>query len=289
MSLSTRSAALALLAISAFAQRPARAEPPSASGSAGSVCAQAYEQAQELRQSGKLLQARVQLESCAQDVCPDFIRNDCVTWDGEIRTEIPTVVFAARSAGRDLSAVRVSLGQRLLASHIDGEAIELDPGEYDFEFAVEGMPPVTEHVLLARGERNRLLRAEFGAPSNSKEPSSDTELASPAPTRSWVLPAVFGGLGALGLAGFGAFGAWGHAGESSLKVTCSPHCSKDQIASVRTKYTAADASLAVGVVSLGLATYFALRASPERSAAQGSPLDVQANAHGFSATYREAF
>jgi hypothetical protein len=235
-----------------------------------------------------LLQARTELATCAQDACPGFIRSDCLNWDGEVRAEVPTVVFAARSAGRDLSDVQVSVGQRVLTSHIDGEAIELDPGEYDFVFTAAGLMPLTQHVLLARGERNRLLRAELSPPA--KDAGAGGELAPKAlAPRSWVLPVVFGGFGAIGLAGFGVFGAWGHAAESNLKDTCSPQCSKGQISSVRTKYAVADISLAVGVASLGLATYFALREGSEQPAQLSSPIDVQATAHGLCATYQGAF
>ena len=213
----------------------ARAEPGNAKLSSApdtSACVQAYEQAQEQRQSGQLLEARGQLEVCARAACPKFIRSDCLTWDDELRAEIPTVVFAARSSGRDLSDVQVSLGERLLSARIDGEAIELDPGAYDFEFQLNGMPPVTQHVLISRGEKNRLLRAEFEPAASGPAPDSGTS-PPPNPQRSWALPVIFGGVGVLGLAGFAGFGALGHSAESQLEKTCSPHCDKDQIANVR--------------------------------------------------------
>lgn len=292
MSVTARSL-LAVIALSSLSVSTARAEgapakPHAAALSGGSLCAQAYEQAQEQRQSGKLLEARVQLETCAQDACPEFIRSDCLNWDSEVRTEIPTVVFAARSAGTDLSDVQVSAGQRVLTTHINGEAVELDPGEYDFEFSATGMKPLTQHVLLARGERNRLLRAEL-SPLVKDISVGEAPPSLTGARRSWALPVVFGGFGVAGLAGFGVFGAWGHAAESNLKDTCSPRCSKSQISSVRTKYAVADISLAVGVASLGLATYFALREGPEQRDQLSSPIDVRANAQGLSAIYQGAF
>jgi len=248
---------------------------------------QAYEQAQEQRQSGKLLEARAQLDVCAQDACPEFIRSDCLNWHDELRAEIPSVVFAARSAGRDLSEVRVSLGQRLLAARINGEAIELDPGEYDFEFQPSDMKPVTQHVLISRGERNRLLRAEFAPTTLS--PAADSTKPVAQERRTWLLPGIFAGVGVLGLTGFVAFGALGHSAESELETTCSPHCNQDQIANVRTKYTVADVSLLVGVGSLGLASYFVLRKDHEPRAAQRLPLDVRASARDLSLSYQGAF
>ena len=282
---------LALVALGALPISKARAEESDTKDSASAECVRAYEQAQEQRHSGRLLEARVQLQGCARDACPEFIRSDCTAWYGELQAEVPTLVFAARSAGRDLTDVRVSLGQRVLASRIDGEAIELDPGEYDFQFAAPGMQPLTQHVLISRGERNRLQRVEFiplakeaEAPVGRAAPSLP-----PLPQRSWVLPAVFGGVAVLGLSSFGVFGGWGHAAESRLQTTCSPHCSKDQLSSVSTKYAVADVSLAVGVASLGLAAYFALSSSPERRAARTPSFDVHASARGLSASYQGAF
>jgi hypothetical protein len=104
-----------------------------------------------------------------------------------------------------------------------------------------------------------------------------------------VLPAVFGGVAVLGLAGFAVFGTRGRSAESRLQTTCSPHCSEDQISSVRTQYAVADVSLGVGLASLGLAAYFALRSSPEQRAPQTSSFDVQASPRALSASYQGAF
>ena len=294
MSLTIR-ATLALLTLGSLSIGTARAGEPDTgptstpADSASAVCVKAYEQAQEQRHSGKLLAARVQLQSCAREECPEFIRNDCAAWYDALQAEMPTVVFAARSARRDLTDVRVSLGKRVLTSRIDGEAIELDPGEYDLEFSAPGMQPLTERVLISRGERNRLQRVEL-LPSVTGADAVGKPASLPAPTqRSWLAPAVLGGVAIVGLSSFGVLAAWGHSAESALETTCSPHCSEAQISSVKTKYTAADVSLAVGLASLGLATYLALSSSPEPRVAQTLPLDVRASAHGLSATYQEAF
>src|SRR6187431_256159 len=294
MSLTIRST-LALLTLGALSISTARAQQPHASSSstpadsASAACVQAYEQAQEQRHSGSLLAARARLQSCAREECPEFIRNDCAAWYDALQAEMPSVVFAARSAGRDLSDVRVSLGKRVLTSRIDGEAIELDPGEYDFDFAAPGMQPLTEHVLISRGERNRLQRVEL-VPSVAGADAVGKPVSLPAPAqRSWLAPAVFGGVALVGLSSFGVLAAWGHSAESTLDATCAPHCSEDQISSVRTKYVAADVSLAVGVASLGLATYLALRSGPEQRVAHILPFDVRASAQGLSASYQEAF
>jgi hypothetical protein len=274
-----------LPARNAGAQQNARknSAPPSA---AGAACVRAYEQAQEQRQSGKLLQARGALESCARDECPGFIRSDCVAWYGEVQSELPTVVFAARSEGRDLADVRVSAGQRVLTSRVDGKPIELDPGEYDLEFSALTMQSVRQHVVVLRGERNRLLRVELVP---LQRPHSSIRAVAPEAERAWLLPGIFGGVAVLGLSSFGAFGAWGRSAESKLESTCSPRCSPDQISGVRTKYLIADVSLGMSVASLGLAAWLALSAGGEQRAAHSSPLDVRASTDGLRASYRGAF
>jgi len=275
-----------LFALGSLSSGEARADDTDTTNPATAACVRAYEQAQEERQSGKLLEARVHLQGCAQDTCPGFVRSDCTAWYQEVQAEVPVVAFVARGAGRDLTDVRVSSGQRVLASRIDGQGIELDPGEYDFQFTAPGMQPIARHVLISSGER-LVQRVEF-VPVR-EESSEGRAAASPPPQSSTVLPAVFGGAAVLGLAGFGVFGALGHSAESNLEATCSPHCREDQISKVRTRYAVADVSLAVGVASLGLAVYFALNASSERRAAQSPSFDVQASAHALNASYRGAF
>ena len=279
---------LALFALGSLSIGKARAEDAEITNPATAACVRAYEQAQEERQSGKLLEAREHLQACARDACPGFIRSDCTAWGHELEAEVASVVFSARSAGRDLTEVRVSSGPRVLASRIDGQAIELDPGEYDFRFTAPGMQPVTRHVQLSRAER-KLQSVEFVPLPKTPSAGEGAPLPPPLEPRSALLPAVFGGVAVLGLAGFGVFGAQGHSAESRLETTCSPRCSQDQISSVRTRYAVADVSLAVGVASLGLAVYFALRQSSQQRAAQTSPFDVQAGAHALSASYRGAF
>lgn len=294
MSLKIRSTVI-MVAVCAWSVSPARAAESDASEAsevadvASAECVRAYEKAQEQRHHGKLLDASTQLQACARDACPAFIRKDCAAWYGEVQAEIPTVVFTARSAGRDLTDVRVLLGTRELASRIDGQAVELDPGEYDFEFKAPGMKPLTQHVLISRGERNRLQRAELLPLSAPAEADHSAARVPPRFERSWLLPGVFGTLGVLGLSSFAVFGVWGHSAESKLETSCAPDCSQSQIANVRTKYTIADVSLGVGVASLGLATYFALRSAPEPQAAHASPFDLRASSHGLSATYQGAF
>jgi hypothetical protein len=228
-------------------------------------CATAYEQGQVQRQSGQLIAARNMLQTCARDQCPDFIRTDCVTWYGEVQEEVPTLVFAARSQGHDLSEVRVSVGERVLSARIDGQVVELDPGEYDFEFRATSTHALVQHFVVARGERNRLIQVDLEPLDAGPSPPR----AAPQKQPSRVLPGVFAGIGAAGVIGFVGLGAWGHSRESQLEGTCSPHCSADRVSDVRTRYLLADVSLGVGVASLALSAYLFFSSGSSDAQARG--------------------
>ncbi len=264
----------------------ASAQEPSSSSAA--ECARAYEDGQELRKSGRLLSARAALQSCARDECPGFIRSDCATWYGELQSEIPTLVFAARSQGRDVPEVRVSVGERLLTSRIDGREVELDPGEYDFQFIAPEMRPLRQHFVIARGERNRLIQVQLES-SRARVPEPERPPLPPAPARSLLVPGIFAGVGGLGVVGFAALGAWGRASEDELESTCSPQCAQSQVSSVRTKYALADVSLGVGVASLGLAAYFALAGDSTEAPLRAAGLAVVARPGGAGFAYGGAF
>lgn len=252
-------------------------------------CANAYEQGQEQRKSGKLVSARSTLQLCARDECPDFIRSDCANWYGEVQNEVPTLVFAARSQGRDLSDVRVSVGERVLSTRVDGQVVELDPGEYDFEFQAPEMRTLRQHFVIARGERNRLIQVEL-EPVHAPQGAGPTTDAARA-QRSLLLPGVFAGIGVVGVAGFAGLGAWGHSQENELEGSCSPHCSSDRVSDVRTKYLLADVSLGVGVASLALGAYFFFsQGSGDAEARRQVPqVAVLASSNAASFVYGGAF
>jgi hypothetical protein len=260
----------------------------STSAPAVADCAKWYEQGQVQRQAGQLLAARQTLQLCANDQCPSFVREDCGAWFVAVQNELPTLVFTAQSRGRDLSEVRISVGARVLTTRIDGRAIELDPGEYDLSFEAPGMQPLTQHVVIARGEQNRLLRVEL-TPLASDDRDEPLPAPLPRAERSLLVPGIFAGVGVLGVAGFGALGAWGKSSEASLEDTCAPHCDEGAVSRVRTKYLFADISLGVGVASLAAGVYLLLSAPSDAQPPRASGVDVQASANGLSASYGGVF
>ena len=95
------------------------------------ACATAYENAQRLRQSGKLRAAKAQLTTCENEACASFMRNDCTKWDAEIAEAMPTIVVGAKDEnGHDTSQVRVIVDDVVVADQLDGRPIPVDPGQH---------------------------------------------------------------------------------------------------------------------------------------------------------------
>jgi hypothetical protein len=86
----------------------------------------------------------------------------------------------------------------------------------------------------------------------------------------WAL----GGLGVVGLASFATFDALGWATHNSLRHSCGPFCSDDQARPVRIEYGIGDVSLAVSVLSLGVATWLFLARPTVRAASLPAGLAI---------------
>jgi hypothetical protein len=182
--------------------------------------------------------------------------------------------------------VTVTSGVKVLATRLEGQVVELDPGEYDLDFSASGFKPLSAHFVVARGERNRLLRVEL-EPLEASRPAVAPAAELP-PAASSTVPALFAGVALLGVGGFVTLGAWGRSSESKLELRCAPRCEHDQVADVRTKYVLADVSLGVGVASLALAAYTFLRQAPAPASA-GAGVSMQAGRSDVSMTYGGRF
>jgi hypothetical protein len=234
-----------------------------ATAAESTTCADSYEKAQEEKAAGHLKAALVQLKSCIDPTCPKFIRDDCVRWMDQTESALPTVVFAARRDGKDLTDVEVASDGEPLLSSLDGKAVPVDPGSHDFSFSVPGFAPINRQMLIREGERNRIIDVEFGIPHDSvasltSTTSADASRPGKPGAFTRYLPYGLAGLGALGVAGFALFGIEGNSQKGDLERSCSPYCQSSQVDSVKTKYLLADTCLAVGLVSAGVATYLFL-------------------------------
>lgn len=236
------------------------------------ACVAASESAQKLRSQKKLRAARKELVKCAQEACPGIVKKDCATWLSEVDDSLPTVILSARDAtGADVADVRVLLDGEVLTEKLEGSAIAIDPGPHTFRFESSKGDPVETSVLVREAEKNRSITATIGKPVVAAQPSPtappttvpETQGPSrPIPTGTYV----FGAVAAASFVGFAYFGLSGRADRDRLLDTCAPYCNKADEKPARTKLAVADISLAVGVVSLAVATVLILmpRESRER-------------------------
>jgi hypothetical protein len=252
-------------------------------------CAVAAEEAQALRDAGKLIDARARLVRCAQSACPAFVRNDCAGWLARSDDELPTVVVRARDEeGRDLVDVRVFVDGKPALTQLDGRALPLDPGKHVLRYEAEGLPPVEAHVLIALGEKNRALLVVFpgprgGAPARPTEATSaGSEPREPrAPTSStpWLGYGLLA-LGAAGAVSFGVFEVIGQNRYATLHDGCAKthSCEESSIDAARSWFVAAGVSLAVAVVGLGVGgvVLFTSKGSASGAAVEVGPAELRA-------------
>ena len=144
-------AAIAIVAASTLAPRTARAD-------AKQACVASADQGQSLRDDGKYTRAREAFASCARDTCPPVIVKSCAQWLHDLAEKTPTVVFGAKDdSGADVVRARVTIDGASLASALDGNPVEVDPGEHVVRVEREGSVAVEQRVVFRVGEKNRIL------------------------------------------------------------------------------------------------------------------------------------
>jgi len=223
-------------------------------------CVSQHERSQLLRQEGQLLEARTLLLECARVECAPAIRGDCVRWQQELQLSVPSLVFAATLDGQDHSEVSVSMEGRVIAQHLDGRALELDPGEYDFKFESASGQTLSRRITVREGEKARLVTVVFVS-AGVEAPAESPAPPAPAPPVVYTerpVPVIAYALGGLALV---ATGSWVYFGTSALEKErdaseqCAPFCSTDKTDDIRMRVWAADVSAAVAVTAAAAALY----------------------------------
>jgi hypothetical protein len=258
--------------------------PGSARGdSQTNACIAAHADGQVLQNNHQLMAARERFLTCSAEGCPNLVRNDCVQFSQQVDASLPSVVLAAVTAGEhDVSGVAVTLDGKPWVSQVDGRMLPLDPGQHRLTFrAPDGRS--REYFVVAReGEKARRVVARFDTGVALPEPA-DRTTTSGVPTASYV----FGGVGVLALASFGYFALRGRSTQS-----CAPRCTSEEVDRLHSQYLTADISLAVGLVSLGAATYFFFdgrnAAKPEANQSR-IDLGASASAHGLTLAAHGSF
>jgi len=218
------------------------------------ACIESAEKAQKLRHDKKLTEARPELITCSRDLCPQQIRTDCTKWLADVDNSMSTVVVRARDAdGHDVMDVKVYVDGQLLTPRLQGTSVAVDPGPHKFRYELPSGKSVEDDVLIAEGEKDRVLRVNLPTDTGVPVPVTPEKPASgggPGP-----VPWIIGGVGLASLIGFAIIEAPIQSNYSNLKNTCGQTpagCTDDQKSSVTSLYAPAGILLGVGIVGVAV-------------------------------------
>jgi hypothetical protein len=163
------------------------------------------------------------------------IIKDCSAWLAEVDRSIPSVVLSAKTpAGVVRTDVTVSIDQKVIATQLDGRAIDVDPGSHVFQFAAPNSVPATLTVLVLEGTKNQRVEATLAEPILETIHAPVPAVVSPGPRLSgavavppasgskgapvWTYAAF--GVGAAGLVVGSVFGVLALSTKSNLDSAC---------------------------------------------------------------------
>ena len=223
------------------------------------ICEDASVNGQKLQRDGaKLIEARGQFRLCASPDCKQSRRDDCNAAIASLDERIPKVILEARRGDDAVSEAKVTVDGAPLVDHLDGRAIELDPGEHEFVFTI-GAESVRVKKLILEAVPGQTVTATF-APPKTAEPERPAPAApSPAPAPA-VDPARNGSsqgtiglvLGGMGIAAMGVGGLLGLSARSTANAAncpnnlCATQADVDQRASAVSRGNAATIVVGVG-------------------------------------------
>lgn len=234
-------------ALAFFASTSLLAFAPTTRADDKAACLSASEKAQQLRNAGKLTEARDQLVICGRSECPKLVQSDCTQWMREVLDIIPTFVPAAKDRrGRDIVDVRVSIDGRVATESLDGKPIAVDPGVHTFRFETKGAPAHEEQLVVRQAEKNRLVTATL---TIGEEPARAGDTGGGDDRGPPVASMVVGGISLVGGGVAVAMGLSADASGRELRDTCAPKCTDAQVQEVKDEQnTARIVGIASGVV-----------------------------------------
>jgi hypothetical protein len=225
------------------------------------ACMTSMEATQELRKSGKLVEAREQAVVCGQGSCPDVIGKKCREWVQELDGIIPSVVVTVKDpSGKDSTAATLQIDGK--PHPMDGRAIQLDPGQHVFVAQLQGQAPLREEVLIGEGDSNRRIVLSY-APKQGPAPGA----AAPGDGGGvHVLVWIGFGVAAAGVVAGAVTGGLALGGGASIDENCNdklcPESERESydrsllLAHVSTvSFAVAGAGAALGVVGLLLSDF----------------------------------
>jgi hypothetical protein len=252
--LGARSAGALSGAVLLFASHTATAQTADGATPAGpdrAACVLAHTNAQELKRSGKLLEAESELRVCSSAGCPGAIISDCGQWIADLEQTTPSMIFEVRVDRKQVTDFRLEVDGTLVSDI--SKAHRVNPGRHVVRVEVPNFEPREETVVLPEGQRMRLV--EFAFESPKAEPAETVPLA-PAPrepvmtrpTPVIVYPLL--GVGVAGLASFGVFSLLGKSEQNTLEEECAPQCTDSDLESMKRFYLIGDISAGVGAAAL---------------------------------------
>lgn len=255
-----RLGATSLALAAAVSSVPALAQPGAAPTAPPdkAACVTAFDHGQRAQSDRALRRAQTELIVCAQESCPTVLRADCAGVLAEVRTALPTVVFAADDGnGHELTDVKVYVGSELVTTGLDGRAVQVDPGTFELRFESPRRATVVTSRTIREGEKSRVVRVSLPAPVPGTSGDAQS-LPGRRSTVGWVLP---GSLAAVGVAGLGVALYTRLSFDSrvdDLRGSCAPECSQEQRSDLSGTLVTSNVALGVGIgaLALGAVTWF---------------------------------
>ena len=159
------------------------------------ACAVALERARESEQGGHLRRARDQLAGCAKVACGAALLQECTSRYTRLDLDdIPSIVpVVTDESGARRVDVQVEMDGEVLASRLDAQPIQVDPGVHEFSFATTSgaRGTATLKTLIVEGQRGRLLSVALhgGAGHAGNAAPGRAEDGAPAPAEPGEAPA----------------------------------------------------------------------------------------------------
>lgn len=122
----------------------------------------AFEQSQEQRSNGRLVEAFQNLTACAQVHCPQAVKDRCTDWRRDLEQALPSIVIAlVGPTGQDLVDATVEVDGKLVATKLDGSAIFVDPGKRTITIQMKNAQPLIRNVVVRQGEKYRQVKIDL--------------------------------------------------------------------------------------------------------------------------------
>jgi hypothetical protein len=220
------------------------------------ACLDAADNAQTLRDQGKIVEAREDFVKCAREACPSVVSHQCATWLSDINRELATIsVRVTDAAGKDLVDVGVWIDGVASPSAADGRALPINPGVHRFRFT-HGTDTSEQEVVIHAGEKVRPIEARLGSPLLNKVEGAPATAGESKPGPGFRFPLFAGislGVGAMAFVTMGVLVATTASDVDNLRASCAGHCNPSDVSSANTRIVLANVAMGVGIVGVAAA------------------------------------